>query len=99
MLQECGAGLSLDHFGASASAFHYLQSMPLHSLKVDRCFVQGIADNFDNQFFVKSLLQIAHSCDLQLFAEGVESESEWQTLLQVGIDGGQGYFLAKPQTP
>lgn len=99
MLHECGAGLSLDHFGASASAFHYLQSMPLHSLKVDRCFVQGIADNFDNQFFVKSLLQIAHSCDLQLYAEGVESESEWQTLLQVGIDGGQGYFLAKPKTP
>ncbi|GAA5315717.1 MAG: EAL domain-containing protein [Candidatus Pelagadaptatus aseana] len=99
LLVASGAGLSLDHFGASASAFHYLQSMPLRGLKIDRCFVQGIDSNPDNQFFVKSLLQIAHSCDLKLFAEGVETDGEWSTLMQVGVDGGQGYHLGKPESP
>ena len=91
-----GAHLSLDHFGVGASAFSYLQSMPLFALKVDRCFVQGIDTNADNRFFVKSLLQIAHSCDVKLLVEGVETESEWQALLELGIDGGQGYLLGKP---
>ncbi len=91
-----GAHLSLDHFGVGASAFSYLQSMPLFALKVDRCFVQGIDSNADNRFFVKSLLQIAHSCDVKLLVEGVETESEWQALLELGIDGGQGYYLGKP---
>jgi diguanylate cyclase (GGDEF)-like protein len=99
LLVELGAGLSLDYFGASASAFHYLQSLPLRGLKIDRCFVQGVDANSDNQFFIKSLLQIAHSCDLKLFAEGVETEAEWSTLLQVGVDGGQGYYLGKPESP
>lgn len=91
-----GAHLSLDHFGVGAAAFSYLQSMPLFALKVDRCFVQGIDANPDNRFFVKSLLQIAHSCDVKLLIEGVETEAEWQALLELGVDGGQGYFLAKP---
>lgn len=91
-----GAHLSLDHFGVGASAFSYLQSMPLFALKVDRCFIQGIDSNADNRFFVKSLLQIAHSCDVKLLVEGVETESEWQALLELGIDGGQGYYLGKP---
>jgi diguanylate cyclase (GGDEF)-like protein len=99
MIAEQGASLSLDHFGASASAFHYLQSLPMSVLKIDRCFVQGIDGSPDNQFFVKSLLQISHSCDLVLLAEGVETEDEWQSLLNVGVDGGQGYFLGKPQSP
>jgi len=58
--------------------------------------VQGIDTNPDNRFFVKSLLQIAHSCDVKLLVEGVETEAEWQALLELGVDGGQGYFLAKP---
>jgi len=94
-----GAHLSLDHFGVGASAFSYLQSMPLFALKVDRCFVQGIDSNADNRFFVKSLLQIAHSCDVKLLVEGVETEAEWQSLLSLGIDGGQGYWLGKPAAP
>lgn len=91
-----GAHLSLDHFGAGGSVFYYLQSIPLYALKVDRCFIQGVDGNADNRFFVKSLLQIAHSCDVNLLVEGVENDAEWQALLDLGIDGGQGYFLAKP---
>ena len=99
MIDSQGASLSLDHFGSSASAFHYLQSLPLTLLKIDRCFVQSIDANPDNQFFVKSLLQIAHSCDLLLLAEGIETQEEWSALQAVGVDGAQGYWLGKPEDP
>lgn len=95
-VKEYGTELSLDHFGVVASAFSYLQSLPLASLKIDRRFIHGIADSADNRFFVKSLLHIAHSCDVKLFAEGVETEQEWSLLVDLGIDGGQGYYLGSP---
>ncbi len=93
-----GARLSLDHFGVGTSAFSYLQSLPLYALKVDRSFIQGIENHGDHRFFVKSLLQIAHSCEINLLVEGVETEAEWTTLLALGINGGQGYYLARPMT-
>jgi len=92
-----GAQISLDHFGSSASAFHYLQSLPLAALKIDRQFVQGIEQKEDNQFFIKSLLHIAHSCDVALRAEGIETQAEWQQLVALGVDGGQGYLLGEPR--
>ncbi|TQV71723.1 EAL domain-containing protein [Exilibacterium tricleocarpae] len=97
LLQQCGAALSLDHFGAGGSNFSYLQSLHLKMLKIDRCFIQSIEQSADNQFFVKSLVQIAHSCDVRIFAEGVESAAEWQALSALGVDGGQGYHLGRPK--
>jgi len=97
MLRQRGAELSLDHFGARASAFSCLQSLPLSILKIDRCFTEGIENSAENQFFVKSLIQVAHSCDAKILAEGVESEAQWQALLSLGVDGGQGYFLGRPR--
>lgn len=96
LLRTRGAALSLDHFGVAAKAFNYLQSLPLSHLKVDRSFIRNIDTDADNQFFVKSLVQIAHSCDVMILAEGVETETEWQQLQTLGLDGGQGYFLARP---
>lgn len=96
LLRARGAALSLDHFGVAAKAFNYLQSLPLSHLKVDRSFIRNIDIDADNQFFVKSLVQIAHSCDVMILAEGVETEAEWKQLQALGLDGGQGYFLARP---
>lgn len=95
-LRELGATLSLDHFGVAAQAFSYLQSLPLSHLKIDRNFIHNINDDADNQFFVRSLVQIAHSCDVMILAEGIETEAEWQQLQALGLDGGQGYYLARP---
>lgn len=96
MLHRHGAKLSLDHFGIHSAAFGYLHSLPLDYVKIDRSFIRDIHLNPDNQFYVRSLIQIAHSCDVTIFAEGVENEQEWQCLQSLGIDGGQGYYLAKP---
>lgn len=96
LLRKRGAALSLDHFGVAGKAFNYLQSLPLSHIKVDRSFIQRIDSDADNQFFVKSLVQIAHSCDIKILADGVEAAAQWQQLQALGLDGGQGYFLARP---
>lgn len=96
MANSVGARVSLDHFGTVGRAFNYLQSLPLYSLKVDRSFISNMSSRQDNQFFVKSLAQIAHSCDMILLAEGVETAAEWQQVADLGLDGGQGYYLGRP---
>lgn len=93
---EWGTQVALDHFGVAGSAFNYLQTLPLYCLKVDRSFISQLETRQDNQFFVKSLAHIAHSCDMLLLAEGVESEVEWALIQQLGLDGGQGYLLGRP---
>lgn len=97
-IKRAGAQLSLHHFGRGTAEFAYLQSLPLDYLKIDRCFIQSITDDADAQFFVRSLVAIARSCDVTILAEGVETEAQWQQLIELGIDGGQGYWLGKPQT-
>lgn len=96
LLRRHNARLSLDHFGIHSATFGYLRSLPLGFLKIDRSFVRNIHQDKDSQFYVQSLIQIAHSCNVKVLGEGVELEGEWATLCQLGIDGGQGYFLGKP---
>ncbi|MCB1644951.1 MAG: EAL domain-containing protein [Pseudomonadales bacterium] len=91
-----GFRISIDHFGSGATAFSYLQSLDVHYIKIDRSFVSGISDNHDNQFFVQSVAQIAHTRDMQLLAEGVEEQAELDTLIRLGVDGAMGYLLGRP---
>ena len=96
MLVSHGSGLSLDHFGLGVRAFSYLQSLPLTCLKVDQSFIRQLPTQADNQFFVRSLVQIARSCDIAIYAEGIETEGEWQSVVDLGLNGGQGYYLGEP---
>lgn len=98
MLHRHGARLSLDHFGIHSAAFGYLNSLPLDFLKIDRSFIRDIHLNPDNQFYVQSLVQIAHSCEITILAEGVENMQEWNCLRDLGVDGGQGYLLGRPES-
>jgi len=97
LLGKQGAKLGIDHFGLEARAFGYLSSLPLYYLKVHRSFTRCLENNSDNQFYIKSLVQLAHSRDIKLIAEGVETEPEWQVLCQLGVDCCQGYYLAEPK--
>ncbi|MDX2350652.1 MAG: EAL domain-containing protein [Porticoccus sp.] len=98
LTQKCSASLAIDGFGLKSSAFGYLGSLPLHHIKVHRSFLRGLDQNPDNQFYIRSLVQLAHSRDVQLWLEGVESELEWKQLAELGVDAAQGYFLGKPQS-
>ena len=74
-----------------------MQSLPLDYLKIDRCFIQSIVDDLDAQFFVRSLVTIGQGCDVVVLAEGVETEAQWLKLIELGIQGGQGVWLGRPQ--
>ena len=62
------------------------------------CIRDSIHLDQDNQFYVRSLVQIAHCHDIIVLAEGVETLQEWDCLCQLGINGGQGYLLGKPDS-
>lgn len=98
IIQNVGASFSLHHFGRDTANFSYLQSLPLDYLKIDRSFTHDIVRDEDAQFFVQSLVAIAKSCDVMILAEGVESQAQWEKLLALGVEGGQGYWLGKPQS-
>ena len=95
LLSQCGTGLAIDGFGLNASKFAYLGSLPLRYLKVHRSFTREINCEKDNQFYIRTLVQLVAIRSLPLIAEGVESESEWQSLIELGVSGAQGYYLAR----
>jgi EAL domain-containing protein (putative c-di-GMP-specific phosphodiesterase class I) len=96
-LKKRGAQLSIDHFGTTNSSFGYLSGLPLYSIKVDHSYIRDIQDNLDHQFFVQSLVRIAHSRGILLTAEMVEQPAQWDLLRSFQLDGGQGYYLGEPK--
>ncbi|MDM3872661.1 EAL domain-containing protein [Porticoccus sp. W117] len=96
LLLRHNASLAIDHFGLESSAFGYLGSLPLHHIKIHHSFVHNLDSNQDNHFYVQSLVQVARSRNLQLMAEGIERQEEWDTLRELGLDAGQGYLLGRP---
>jgi len=96
-LRELGARLTIDHFGTTNSSFGYLSGLQLYAIKVDSSYIRDIEDNLDHQFFVQSLVRIAHSRNILITAEMVEGEGQWNLLRRFHLDGAQGYFLGQPQ--
>ncbi|UZE96722.1 EAL domain-containing protein [Alkalimarinus alittae] len=92
-----GYEISIDKFGVAAVPFAYLQHLSIHYIKVDHSFIRDIQHSRDNQFFLRTVLQIAHGQDIQVIAVGVEFEDEWDSIEPLGIDGAMGYYLCRPQ--
>ncbi len=90
-----GVRFSLDHFGRGFSSFSYLHSLKVDYLKIDGSFVRQLGDK-DHEFYIRSLVEIAHSLDIEVIAESIESEEVWNWLQGLNLDGGQGYFLGRP---
>ncbi len=98
ILSSHGSGLAIDGFGLATSGFAYLGSLPLRYLKVDRSFSRNIHAVQDNQFYIKALVHLAEARSLPVIAVGVESQADWDTLIGLGIAGGQGYLFSRPQS-
>ncbi|HBE92711.1 MAG TPA: GGDEF-domain containing protein, partial [Gammaproteobacteria bacterium] len=75
----------------------YLQSMRPDYVKIDRAFTNELGkENSDSDFFISSLCSVAHSLDVEVIAEGVENEQQFELLKELDVDGVQGYFIDKP---
>lgn len=95
-LAPLGVRFSLDHFGKGFSSFAYLRELKAHYLKVDGSYLKSLEAEPNNQFFLQALAEIARGLEMQVLAESVETESVWQQLGPLGVDGGRGYWLGAP---
>ena len=89
-LKRMGCRVGLEHYGHQFSQIGVLHDMGLDYLKVDASFVRGVDTNAGNVAFLKGLCSIAHNIGLQVFAEGVSTDSELLALLPLGFDGATG---------
>lgn len=91
-----GFKLSIDDFGTGHSTLSQLHKMPFNQLKVDKMFVDGIGVSKQSEAIVISTIDLAHRLELEVVAEGVESEPQIEFLRHHGCDQLQGYYFAKP---
>ena len=98
-LNALGIELSIDDFGTGYSSLAYLRKLPLNELKVDRSFVDGIADEPDDRSIAKAVIDMAHALGLRVVAEGVETEAQLAVLRAEGCEIVQGFLLHRPLSP
>jgi diguanylate cyclase (GGDEF)-like protein len=91
-----GVGLALDDFGTGYSSLTHLRRLPIDEIKIDRSFIQDLDTDSDDAAIVQSTIDLAHSLNLTVVAEGVETELTWNRLREFGCDQAQGYYLARP---
>jgi diguanylate cyclase (GGDEF)-like protein len=95
-LQGLGVRLSVDDFGTGASSLSYLRQLPVHEVKIDDSFVQGMATDSGDLAIVRAVISLSREFRLTVVAEGVESELTLDLLEEMGCEIGQGYLFSRP---
>lgn len=91
-----GVSLAIDDYGTGASALQQLKRIPFTELKIDREFVAGAPEDRATRTMQAAIIRLAKSLRLDIVAEGVETESEWQLVAARGVDAVQGFYVARP---
>ncbi|RXS44188.1 EAL domain-containing protein [Idiomarina sp. 29L] len=95
-VREYGMSLAIDDFGVGYSSLSYLKNFPVTSLKIDRSFVKDLPDNEDDATITQTIISLARNLNIQLVAEGIETEEQVEFLLHRECATGQGYLFSKP---
>jgi EAL domain-containing protein (putative c-di-GMP-specific phosphodiesterase class I) len=95
-LKKMKIKLEIDDFGTGYSSLSYLQRLPFDILKIDRSFVSCLSTGNSSMNIVKAILEMGHSFEMEVIAEGVETEEQLHILRQLGCNYIQGYLFSKP---
>lgn len=98
-LKELGVSLALDDFGKGYSSLSYLHRFPMDRIKIDRAFVGGLPDSRADLAIVSAVLSFARALDMEVVAEGVETQAHVDALLGLGCEYAQGFFFHRPLEP
>ncbi len=98
-ISEMGIKLAIDDFGTGYSSLAYLKMLPVSELKVDKSFVQQLATDPDDRKIVESIINMAHNFNLKVIAEGIEDETSYKILMDLGCEIAQGYLVSRPLKP
>ncbi|MBR9904903.1 MAG: EAL domain-containing protein, partial [Gammaproteobacteria bacterium] len=88
--------VAIDDFGTGFSSLSYLRHLPVDKVKIDRSFINNIANNSKDAAIVQGIIALAHHLDLTVVAEGVETPQQQQQLMALKCDVFQGYLFARP---
>ena len=95
-LRTAGVRFAIDDFGTGHSSLAQLHALPVDELKIDRAFVMNLESSSSNIAIVRTTIELGHGLGLKVVAEGIETPEVWATLLRLGCDLAQGYFISRP---
>lgn len=93
---DMGVTIALDDFGTGYSSLNYLKKLPIQSLKIDKSFVDNITNDNKELAIAKAITTLAHTMNLSIVAEGVETEEQFSVLKELNCDKAQGYLFSRP---
>ncbi len=95
-VRTLGVALAFDDFGTGYASLNLLKSYPISHIKIDKSFTQAIASSPSDRAIVASLIDLAHQLGLEVIAEGIETQDQWEELAGRRCEEGQGYLSGKP---
>jgi len=96
---DAGIAVALDDFGTGYASLAHLKRFRLSRLKIDRSFIAEVTSNSEDAAITRAIISLAKSLDLEVVAEGIETDEQFQTLAGFGCDYAQGYLIARPLMP
>jgi predicted signal transduction protein with EAL and GGDEF domain len=96
-VKQLGVSLSLDDFGTGCSSLSYLRQFPFDVLNIDRSFTQNVLDDDTTRSIVLAMIDLVHVLDLTITAEGVETAAEMESVIELGADHAQGFYISRPK--
>lgn len=98
-LKDLGIKLSIDDFGKGFSSLNYLKLFPIDTLKIDKSFIMNLEKDKASAAIASAVVSLAHSLDLKVVAEGVETDEQSLFLSHRSCDFAQGFYISKPLSP